>query len=358
MKKIGIITLYGNSNYGNKLQNYALQEVAKKFGFDVETIAYKFEGKTNLDRIKYKILNLKSNLLNFKYIKRFINRNRNFKDFNHLIKYTKILKYNKIDKYNLRYDFIIAGSDQIWGPMAANIPILAFAEFSKKENNISYAASFGTDSIESKNIELYKKGLNNFEFISVREDKGKKIIKNILNIDVEILIDPTMLIPAKDWLKIAKKPKRMLKEDFILICFLGEFSERRKEQVKHYAQKNNLKIVELNRINIKEFYEIGPSEFLYYISNAKTILTDSFHVVVFSIIFKKDFWVFEREDSINMNSRIETLLNKFNLQNRIARENIDNMHIDYTNIDEVLEREKEKSYKFLKRALRLNEEKQ
>ena len=357
MKKVGIITLYGNSNYGNKLQNYALQEVIKKLGFEVETIAYKFEGNTILNRIKTKIIKFIKNLCNLKNCKTIINRNKNFTEFNKMITYTKELKYNKIDNYDLNYDFIVVGSDQIWGPMAVNIPKIAFAEFSEKEKNISYAASFGVNEIKLEDKALYNKGLKNFKFISVREDRGKDIIRELLNIETKVLIDPTMLLTSKEWKDIVKNPTVGIKEDYILICFLGEMSKEQRIQIENYAKKKKCRIIELNNVNKKEFYEAGPKQFLYYVANANIIFTDSFHVTVFSIIFQKEFWVFYRKGNVNMNSRIETLLNKFNLKDRITENNINKeKKIDYTNINNIIKKERQKSYDFLNKALKLNRE--
>ena len=194
-------------------------------------------------------------------------------------------------------------------------------------------------------------GLNN---ISVREDRGKEIIQELTGrTDVEVLVDPTMLLNADEWDKVAKKPRELKNDKYILNYFLGELSEERNNEINRIAKENNCEV-----INILDkqspFYQTGPSEFLYLEKNAFLICTDSFHSSVFAILYNRPFIIFDREDKeVKMNSRIETLISKFKLVNRnyngkITQENLEH---DYTEAYKILEKEREKSNRFLEKCL-------
>ena len=168
-----------------------------------------------------------------------------------------------------------------------------------------------------------------------------------------------MLLTADEWNKVAKRPKQLKTDKYILNYFLGELSEKRKAEIDRIAKENNCEVINILDKN-SPFYCTGPSEFLYLEKNAEVICTDSFHSCVFAILFNKPFIIFNREDKKegNMNSRIETLINKFNLKNReyngkeITKENLNH---DYTEAYKILEEERKKSIKFLRQALDIEE---
>lgn len=339
MKKVGIVTLNANTNFGNRLQNYALQYVLENLGYQASTIWF-----CNIKTfIKEKIK---------KYIFYFTNK-RKYLFLNFSNKYIKT-KYHFNNHIAKKYSYFIAGSDQIWNYNFPDFGDDMFLLFSPKEKNISYAASFGIDNIECQKQEIFYMGLSNFKNISVREDKGKSIINNILpNEHVEVLIDPTMLLSYEDWDKLIT-PIDIIDSKFILCYFLGEFSEERKVEISRVAIENNCIIINILDQSSK-FYNCGPSEFLYLEKNAFLICTDSFHSSVFAMIFNRPFIVYDRNDKEkNMSSRIDTLLNKFQLKNRkynntnITKENLEH---DYSKAYEILEKEREKSIKFLSDAL-------
>lgn len=365
MKKIGIITMIGD-NFGNRLQNYALQEYLKKIDVQPETIynsVYDLPQKKNkiIDIPRKIYVHLKNILLKRLYKKITHERLNLYDQFNN--KYIQFSKEKLVKKYDLKelynkYDKFIVGSDQVWNPYAYRNKEIDFLLFSKKEKNISYAASFGVENIEKQFESIYKKGLNNFKYISVREDKGKEIIKKITNRnDIEVLIDPTMLLTQEEWIKIEKKPLCLKEKKYILNYFLGDISLNRKEQIEKIAQEYDCEII--NILDKKDpFYVSGPSEFLYLERNAFLICTDSFHSCIFAILFNTPFIVFNREDkSVNMNSRIETLLSKFKLQDRYYKGKIDKklLRANYTEAYHILERERQKSYEFFKKTLNIEE---
>src|SRR5699024_9390206 len=142
---------------------------------------------------------------------------------------------------------------------------------------------------------------------------------------------------------------------YLLTYFLGGPTDETRERLEKLANKENMTIINLGDIAEKDTYETGPSEFLDYINNASAFFTDSFHGVVFSIIFQTPFVVYERQSSgPSMYSRIETILDNFDMRNREAdgfSEDIFTM--DFSGTHEVLEREYNKSIDYLKEALRI-----
>lgn len=344
---INIVTLYGNRNFGNKLQNYALQiELEKILGKDgcVKTIIPTNTGIVNTIKKCLIYRNKKTNPREVKFL-----------EFNKHINYlSNEININK-PRFKEKCDYLVFGSDQVWNPNFEGKTNLFCGNFKSDAVKISYAASFGVEELENKYREIYKKSLLDFKNISVREDKGKEIVEELTGRkDVSVVIDPTMLLTSKEWDKVSKKPKNMINKKYILNYFLGNMSEDRKKEIEKIAKENDCEI-----INIMDpsdpFYQSGPSEFLYFEKNAFLICTDSFHSSVFAILYNRPFIIFDREDNNKkMNSRLDTLLKKFNLKDRryngkeITKENLQH---DYSEAYTILEKEREKSEKFFKNAL-------
>ena len=353
MKKVAILTINDDNNDGNRLQNYAVQEVLKKQNVQVETIA----NQLNLAGIKYTkkiIKNIIKILLPIKI---------SFKRYVKFIKFNKYIKYSKyhIDKNHIlknlgeKYDLFITGSDQVWNPTFGRMSDIDFLTFAPKEKRNSFSASFGINEVPKDMKEYYKKNLLGLNNISVREEAGKKIVENLTGrTDVEVLVDPTMLLTAEEWDKVSKKPKQLKTDKYILNYFLGDLSESRKKEIDRIAKENGCEVINILDKN-SPFYQTGPSEFLYLEKNAFLICTDSFHSCVFAILYDRPFIVFEREqkDLVSMNSRIDTLLSKFKLEDRRYKGKIEKEDLlhNYDEAYKILEKEREKSNNFLKKAL-------
>ena len=358
MIKVGIITILDENNYGNRLQNYATQEILKKENCDVETI----KNNDTLNK-KDKLYGLRI----IKYVKNFFiriiskksERKSNFKYFKNNIKYSKFLitPYSSVNK---KYDYFIVGSDQVWNPYICRMRDVDLLTFAEDKKRISLSASIAIDKIPIELENFFDKNLKKFVAISVREESGKKIIEELTGRkDVEVLVDPTMLLSSDEWDKVSKKPDQ-IKENkkYILNYFLGQLKDEWKSEIDRIAKENDCTIINILDKN-DPFYVSGPSEFLYLEKNAFLICTDSFHSSVFGIIYDTPFIVFDRviEKSQSMNSRIDTLLSKFKLEDRRFNGSITNelLTCDYSKAKEILKIEKEKSINFLKKALDIKE---
>lgn len=353
MKKIAIFTLNSDENFGNRLQNYAVQKVFEKNNLKVETVS----NQLDIYGIKYIKKYIKNTIKKFLFFIPRHARLNNFMKFN-----KKNIKYSKyhIDKNHIpselstKYDYYITGSDQVWNPNFRGRSDIDFLTFVPKEKRNSISASFGISDIPEEYRERYRKNLLEMNLISVREEKAKEIIEELTKRkDVEVLVDPTMLLSKNEWDKVALKPKQLKVDKYILNYYLGELTEERKKIIENVAKENNCKII--NMMDEKDpLYVSGPSEFLYLIKNAFLVCTDSFHGVVFSIIYNTPFVIFERkDDNVKMNSRLDTLLNKFDLQYRKFKGKIGKeiFECDYEKINNVLNEEKNKAQKFIEKIL-------
>ncbi len=288
-------------------------------------------------------------ILNLKKHRRLIN----FLKFNKNIKFARfgIDKSHIIKNINKKYDYFITGSDQVWNPNFNRMSDIDFLVFATPEKRVAFSASFGISEIPEDMKDYYKERLLGIKYLSVREDTGKDIIENLTGReDIQVLVDPTMLLTSEEWNKVIKKPKQLKTDKYILNYFLGELSDKRKQEIERIAKENNCEIINILDKN-SPFYENGPSEFLYLEKNAFMICTDSFHSCVFAILFNRPFVVFDREDShVKMNSRLDTLLNKFNLKSKWFNDKItkEQLQANYKEVYQILEEERKKAEKFIK----------
>ncbi len=373
MKKIGIITYHKHYNYGTMLQAYALQKKIDDLGYESEIINFKNDmslskGKLLALRIKrlgIYVKNRKKYMIMSRNKKNIEKKNKLFDEFyntemkvgTHFYKNTEELM-----KEPPLYDGYVVGSDQTWNPYASNGPeafFLPFVSDSKKKG--SYAPSVSVSSLTEMQKEKYKRLLEGFEYLSCREEAGAKIIEEIMERPVRLVLDPTFLLDRNDWKKISMEKKS--EEKYILTYFLGEKKEHR-NYVKELSAKLQYKIVSIpttyiemdDKLTEKEW--IGPREFISLIENAEIVCTDSFHGMALSINFNKQFYVFcKTDDSIeeSENSRLYNILSLFEISDRMIGLNDevfeDIEEIDYNEVNHKLNIVREDSINYLKNML-------
>ena len=368
MKRIAILTITDGQNYGNRLQNLALQEVLKKNGYSVETIKRTtFRDKEQANIIVKYLKNVVKKMLGRPTNKHQLLRRKRFSEFNkNLISFSSYILHDNISPPDLNnhYDFFVVGSDQVWnaGFRIIREDILNhLASFASHEKRIAYAASFGTNLIAFGYEQYFKDELPRFKAISVREKTGLNIVEEC-GVKAELVLDPTLLLTKKEWLAIAKKPSYVIDKPFVVTYFLSGRDEEIKQYVEHLAKGNSIYNLEMenankDKIDSDDVFATSPDEFVWLIANAEYVITDSFHATVFSIIFHKPFCVFDRKainDSYKMGSRIDTLLGMFHLERFRDSERKFNIFPEEYEIDEIeniLKIERKKSIDFLRRAL-------
>lgn len=353
MKKIGIITWYYSKNFGSQLQAYALSETLKSL--NCNPVIIEFSNHSIIKNI-YESLICKISLFRKWQINRIKKKSLLF------VKKHLRLSYVNNNKPNMwTFDTVICGSDQIWAPNLFK-PRYMLDFVPDSINKISYAASIGLESIPLDVVDDYKKYISRINYISVRENRGQEILRNLCGINSTVVLDPTLLLEKKYWDSI--KIETVIKEKYVFCYFLNK-NHQYKQKVQDYAKKNGYEIYGISEnlndntwMHTLTYTKIGPCEFIGLIENAQFIVTDSYHGTIFSLLYHKEFALFERfsvYDKISQNSRIEQLKYYFGIDKNIFKADetrqIGFTPIDYDAFDNALFLLREKSLAFLKKAI-------
>lgn len=349
--RIGIITMVSD-NYGNRLQNYALQNVLSELGNSVDTLNNPWNINYNvyLEWLKF---NIKKFLFFITKRPERFKRRINFEKFNHdNISFSKYWMNKKKDRIaaNQYYDMFICGSDQVWNSEAAEIDGRYFADFADYDKRSSYAASFGIEKIVDDRKEEFTRYLLGMKHISVREHSGEHIVEELVNRKVSCHIDPTLLLSSSQWDKIADQYK-IANHKYIFCYFLGKPTEAILNRLREYEKETNIEVLSIWRGNDASHNNVGPGEFLALIKGADFVLTDSFHGTAISIIYHKSFYTFSRNGvRESMDTRVVSLLELLGLADRFEPTNWnlhDNSEIDFHDADCILENERKKATGYL-----------
>lgn len=353
----GIITFHRAINYGAVLQTYALQKALKKININSEVIDY----RNNIIDNRFKFFynkSLKRFIKDLIYYPIFSKKNKNFEEFiKEYIKTTdQIIKNNKEFNALKNFDQYITGSDQVWNYKLTDWDKAYFLDFvNENSKKNSYAASFGMDEIPKHEIHEYQRLLSQFNHISVREEKGAGIIKNLLNRDTNIDLDPTLLLNKEEWTGISKLPKE---KNYILL-FVMQKNDSIFKFAEKLAQKTHCKIIYIadsikRRVHGRYKYTLSPTEWLGYFINAKYIVTNSFHGLAFSINLNKEFFIELQRIPATGNSRLENMLDLLNLRERQVIDG-DNNNIDkkinWDEVNSILEKKRNESFENLKKYI-------
>lgn len=337
MKKVGIVSCYFKNNYGSMLQAYATKRILDNNNIPNETINIDNNVDFKKGKRKYYLSQLfninfiksKFGMIKMKLDKKIIKdlgkniriRDKKYIEFRREFNLSKsVSTYEELGKMaQEKYSDIIVGSDQLWLPVNVVADYYTLNWVPEEINKISYATSFGVSSVPQKYKEKYNYFLNRINHVSIREDSGIKLAKELAGINGELVCDPTILLTKEEWDEIAVK-ERIINDKYILCYFLGSNVEHRKF-AERLREKTGYKIVSLNHADeyVKysdKFaditpYDIGPREWINLIKNAEYVCTDSFHGTVFSLIFNKVFFNFRRYNAkakAGTNSRLDSLL--------------------------------------------------
>lgn len=384
---IGVISLFYNStNYGGVLQSYALVDVLNLLEVDARQICYqkvsiastrsflKIFNPVKLCRfVKGKIHNIKNRrnleIVNNVAAKRvkpfslFVNAN--------IPKTKKAYNQNTIKETLNDTDIFITGSDQVWNVNYYDeIYRLDFVPQTKYK--FSYAAGVSSGELTKNQKNIFQKSLNTYDSISVREREAVNVLQPLTDKKIEWVLDPTLLLSREKWDNVCAN--RKIDEAHIFCYFLGSLSIDNGKIIE-FAHKRGLKVVMMpyltgtscddSDFGDYKIYDAAPQDFISLIKYAEYVFTDSFHATVFSHIYKKNFFVFNRAGLKSMNDRIYSLTSLFDTQDRFcdtkereSLEYIDSLPpIDYSRPFPKFEAMKEKSIDFLKENLKKAEEK-
>lgn len=390
MSNVGIATMVGGQNYGNKLQNYAVQEIISALGYEPYTLNittkqgfknaarkpiplyqklrpryirdyrttqlnYRFGCKNERDCKGAGLRKAKSSLPTFTQAK--ASRIEKFDAFD-----AKYLRFDEVsfnsDRFPRehldKYYAFVCGSDQVWNPYFHTNSMIEFLQFAPEHKRIAFVPSFGISEIPPSRAEDYRDWLSHIPHLSVREVAGADIIRRLTGRDAQVLLDPTFGLTKEQWTAFSRKPANAPKGDYVFCYFLGNEVRSYSTWIEAYAKVYHYEIVEMFDIHSLQYYDIDPCEFVWLLSHAKAVFTDSFHGTAFSINMQIPFLAFQRQEGgASMSSRITTLLKKTGLdQYTFSNRNLfDENSVDFSASSLVIEDERKKLYDYLSAAL-------
>lgn len=322
---ISIITCSNANNYGAILQTFALSNYIMSLGYNVKVIDYQPEYLKFTTKQWYNPrLDIKEwckMLLRWQQRKLQISKYRRLRDFaEEFIPLTPPIyhSFQELNNFPPDSDLYIAGSDQIWNPILPNGSDPAFfLNFgSNKIKRISYAASFGVDNIPVNKLDTLRRLISNIDVVSVREESAQKIC-NQLGFSSALVCDPVFLHSSDFWIGMADI-SYVPDKPYLLVYDLMKSKEIR-FVAKRISEENNLQTISVSPYHLnysfRNYGDCSPLQFLGLLLNAHTVICNSLHGCIFSIIFRKDFFVVDRQDGLN--ARIHNLLARYNLTNRL-----------------------------------------
>lgn len=371
MKKVAILTRTSTINFGTILQNYALQKVITGLGYDVLTVDDTVPRRLYSERKELSSSSFLQSIKEFVYSKF-----DHFKDIQKDKRYHKVLLicerfkkrhikyYNVIslERLNNDFDIFLSGSDQIWSDKAEPELFPFFMQDFVTQDRIkaSYAVSVGAyfKQCNAEKVRCYLKNLNS---VSVREQSSYDIIREYYGGRIQINCDPVLLLKRQDWEKLVGK--RIIKTQYVFCYFLSdnEWYYNKIRDCLTDLEINDVFLYENTNSTYLDCHKIltcSPDEFLNYILFADFIITDSFHALLFSIIFNKQLNVFRRyEDEVNIhqNGRIEQIMANTGISDWYldSQKPINTKKIDYSTINQIILNLKDESESELRKTFEL-----
>lgn len=389
---IGIITLHYVDNHGGVLLAYALQEKIRQLGYaplliDYDPTPVPSWASHALKTWVYRLVRLPTYLRRTPEILRRLLAGGAVMPPRHAHKSSGV-RASRFESFRARYisttltswhtanalraeppvfDAYVCGSDQVWNPYMCRpdgrpgLDGAYFLDFAPQQLRVSYAPSVSVPEIPRSLRADFSRLASRIRFLSCREEAGAHLVEELTGRSVKVVIDPALLLSPEDWLEVAKRPP----EGRYLLCyFLGDGAYYR-EFTRSLADRLGIpvKVIsssarDADELGAEPCHDIGPDEFLGLIQNAQCVCTDSFHGTLFSIIFERLFFVFERPGSSgskSMSSRIHSILGRLGLIGQLVHEGQDaksaRLAIDYESPRQRLAELREDSVSYLRDAL-------
>lgn len=368
-KRVLLTTVFTGYNYGSSLQAFAGKTFLNNLGLECSLIAqrslvkgHNIQLKKLLTIVFRSLLVSKQGAATFKkqYEKKFVGNSKQlFELFEKEFLRPNYCSWSELKNVANGCLACFAGSDQIWNSTALYVDPLYYLRFAPKSKRVAFAPSFGRDFVADYNQKKMSKWIADIPHLSVREDSGVELIKQLTGKNAIQLIDPTLMIDGSQW--TAELCLKQYSDNYILAYFLDEPSDIARRAIKTLSEKIKCKVIaiphqfdDMSYCNMTEV--AGPKEFLELVKGAKIVCTDSFHGTAFSINFHTPFYVFERSygSAQKQSSRILSILRKMNLMDRYEKyAKIENWNtIDFSYSDKVLKVEREKCKQYVLNAIK------
>lgn len=365
--KVGLLTVHCSKNPGASLQAHALAKKISELGGDVEIINYCPQFFLDpMDPMKRKSWSAKEKLKAVVIGRAQLKRYKLFQEFNQRYLPAISVRYDTPDDLKaaeMAFDVYLCGSDQIWNPENVSNDTSFFFDYVPQNKAVlaSYAASIGQDNLSVRDQEWIRKGIERFDYISIREKSGVTLARKLLNSDrIVQSIDPTLLFPGDYWRGMTQEPDENLPEKYILYYPIQNtaFSYDVIEQLKKETGLRCIALdggVKKNPHANMQIRSYGPCEFLWLIDHAEYVITNSFHGTVLSLLMNKRIISYRHS---TRNSRIESILGLLNLNEIQINDLEDLKEIDWKRIarkekmiDELLKEERRSAEDYLRSVL-------
>lgn len=329
--KIGIMTLSASDNCGSLLQCYALKRLLEEYG-DVEVINFSSENSHRVyDLPKLSILEKiqlsfdKGKRNKFEKLKKSKEAYQSFRHFQLGMNDEELLPYN-LEEIKELYGIVVAGSDQIWNVQMGDFDESFFLGWTNAKK-VAYAPSLGGRDVRlSNNAQYIIDCIKDFNYLSVREEIGKKCLEEVSSRTVEKVLDPTLVLQEEEWKKLVGEP--LISGDYIFYYSWAYCYEDQLEIVSKEGRRLGMPVIVIDarkwynkdeeKFGFKLSESEGPLAFLNLMYYANRAYVESFHGMVFAYIFRKNFWLMDWHKNINeLDSRILEFVDLLGAHKRI-----------------------------------------
>lgn len=314
-KRVGIITLSSQFNYGNRLQNYAIIQLLERLGFKSDSLAVgeRFNLMRTLHLAYYGLMGMKREPLPEELMSQ--ERIEAFNRFNMRVPIRQIPRANK--QLSSEYALFSVGSDQVWNPgyMAYNEDYY-FLTFARPSQRIALAPSIGLDTLTPKQARRIARGVAGFPSLSVREQRGAELIKECSGRTATVVCDPALTLSAAEWRAVADD-RLTPGEPYVFTYLLGGVGPEAADVLETVTAHGRIPVIPLSDREKPEEPPAGPAEFISLIDSAAHVVTDSFHAAVFSSILQTPLTIVHRQGGASMFSRLETLSHMLGIEEKV-----------------------------------------
>lgn len=347
--RVGIVTLPGRFNCGNRLQNYASTWIYEQLGYEVESIVL---GDTRIVRYMKQVAKKALGRPTASIEERMLpERLAAFDHFNDLINIRTVCSAG--GNWKNEFTFFSVGSDQVWNmEMVGRKSGWYFLQFAEKHQRIALAPSIGLGSLNKKQSFVLERGIDGFNNLSIRESRGAELIKECSGRDAKVICDPTLVVPAKEWRRVANDAL-VPSGTYVLAFFLGDLKTEANVVLNKLRIQGLSQVIKLGCSTDHDELPAGPAEFISLIDNAAHVVTDSFHAAVFSSILRTPLTIVRREGGANMFSRLETLSRMLDIEEKVyGSPTYDFSHAgEYAGMPDAISRERGKFMAYLEDCL-------
>lgn len=345
--KAGILTFHNANSYGAVLQAYALQQTLLRLGADCDLVHIQMPGRTPAPAQNGPAPTASPAAAIFARQLQAEGQKRaaHFARFRQA--HLRISQpYQPTDPIADDYDLFVAGSDQIWNMQIPDTDARYFLPFARPVQRCSYAASFGGDPIPGNAETWISDQLSKFRAISVREKSGVDTVKALTGKDAAVCLDPTLLLETADWDALIAEETA----EPCVVLFLLKYDGALFSLAQAEAQRLEvpLRVITANftpKLGMPAWTGTGVTAWLSAIKHARCVFTNSFHGMVFSMIFERPFRVGRLSEELsNRNCRIEELLALLELSSALEQV----VQPDYAAVQSRLAEEKAFSLAYLK----------